>query len=195
MPPWRCSASPGFARAKIDDVARLAGVSKGTVYLYYDSKEALFREMVRAKVVAWLAEARGARARRTRDRHASSWSSWSAAMYVRMREERMTRIARVVQAELMQFPELARFYFDEVILRARRLIEQVLERGTADGEFRPSPHALRRARALLAARPHRPRAVLLPPIRSRRRSATSRRWRGCIDLYLHGVLARPAGRS
>ena len=46
----------GFARAKIDDVARLAGVSKGTVYLYFDSKEALFREMVRAKVVAGLAE-------------------------------------------------------------------------------------------------------------------------------------------
>ena len=46
----------GFARAKIDDVARLAGVSKGTVYLYYDSKEALFREMVRAKIVASLAE-------------------------------------------------------------------------------------------------------------------------------------------
>ena len=50
----------GFARAKIDDVARLAGVSKGTVYLYFDSKESLFREMVRAKVVAPLAEARGA---------------------------------------------------------------------------------------------------------------------------------------
>src|SRR5690242_1165593 len=47
----------GFARAKLDDVARLAGVSKGTVYLYFDSKEALFREMVRAKVVAYLAEA------------------------------------------------------------------------------------------------------------------------------------------
>ena len=47
----------GFARAKIDDVARLAGVSKGTVYLYFDSKESLFREMVRAKVVASLAEA------------------------------------------------------------------------------------------------------------------------------------------
>src|SRR5690242_714709 len=47
----------GFARAKIEDVARLAGVSKGTVYCYFDSKEALFREMVRAKVVASLAEA------------------------------------------------------------------------------------------------------------------------------------------
>ena len=57
MPPWRSSASAGFARAKLDDVARRAGVSKGTLYLYFDSKEALFREMVRAKVVASLAEA------------------------------------------------------------------------------------------------------------------------------------------
>src|ERR1044072_2397431 len=46
----------GFARAKLDDIARLAGVSKGTLYLYFDSKETLFREMVRAKAVATLRE-------------------------------------------------------------------------------------------------------------------------------------------
>ena len=46
----------GFARAKLDDVARIAGVSKGTLYLYFDSKDTLFREMVRAKVVTGLAE-------------------------------------------------------------------------------------------------------------------------------------------
>ena len=46
----------GFARTKLDDVARLAGVSKGTLYLYFDSKETLFREMVRAKIVALLAK-------------------------------------------------------------------------------------------------------------------------------------------
>jgi len=47
----------GYAGTKLEDVARRAGVSKGTLYLYFDSKEALFREMVRAKVVAALAHA------------------------------------------------------------------------------------------------------------------------------------------
>src|SRR3954464_6528854 len=46
----------GFMRAKLDDVARVAGVSKGTLYRYFSSKETLFREMVRAKVVSGLAE-------------------------------------------------------------------------------------------------------------------------------------------
>ena len=65
----------GFARAKIEDVARLAGVSKGTVYLYFDSKEALFREMVRAKVVASLAEGEKLRAHLRGLRPRSCWSS------------------------------------------------------------------------------------------------------------------------
>src|SRR5215208_3049991 len=78
----------GFARAKIDDVARLAGVSKGTVYLYFDSKEALFREMVRAKIVACLAE--GEALVRTHEGSARSLLvELVRGMYRRMREERM----------------------------------------------------------------------------------------------------------
>ena len=48
----------GFARTKLDDVARSAGVSKGTLYLYFDSKETLFREMVRAKILPAVQQAR-----------------------------------------------------------------------------------------------------------------------------------------
>src|ERR1044072_380059 len=47
----------GFARTRLEEVAQRAGVSKGTLYLYFDSKETLFREMVRAKAVAALREA------------------------------------------------------------------------------------------------------------------------------------------
>ena len=45
----------GFARARLEDIARRAGIRKGTLYLYFDSKEALFREMVRTKIVAAVA--------------------------------------------------------------------------------------------------------------------------------------------
>jgi len=127
----------GFARAKIEDVARLAGVSKGTVYCYFDSKESLFREMVRAKVVASLAEAE-VFVRTYEGSARGLLAELIRRMYRRVRREEMMQLARVVQGELPHFPELARFYFDEVILRARRLIAQVLERGVASGEFRPS---------------------------------------------------------
>ena len=130
----------GFARAKIEDVARRAGVSKGTVYCYFDSKESLFREMVRAKVVASLAEAEVFV--RTFDGSARGLlAELIRRMYGRVRREQMMQLARVVQGELPHFPELARFYFDEVILRARRLAG-------------PAPR--------LEARPDRPRRCANP---------------------------------
>ena len=122
----------GFARAKIEEVARLAGVSKGTVYCYFDSKESLFREMVRAKVVASLAEAE-VFVRTYEGSARGLLAELIRRMYRRVRREEMMQLARVVQGELPHFPELARFYFDEVILRARRLIAQVLESLCAAG--------------------------------------------------------------
>jgi AcrR family transcriptional regulator len=183
----------GFARAKLDDVARLAGVSKGTLYLYFDSKESLFREMVRARVVASLAEAEDFA-------HGYEGSARDLLiqlvrwMYTRIRGEPMIRISRLVQSELGYFPELARFYFDEVILRARRLVEQVLERGTAAGEFRPSTNGFA-ARGLSSLLVHT--AQLQCFYHSFDPSALSEEQaiEGLIDLYLHGVLARPADRS
>src|SRR6185312_10207179 len=93
----------GFARAKIDDVARLAGVSKGTVYLYFDSKESLFREMVRAKVVASLAEAE-AFVRTYEGSARGLLVEVIRRMYRRVRREEMMQLARVVQGELPHFP-------------------------------------------------------------------------------------------
>ena len=178
----------GFARAKIDDVARLAGVSKGTVYLYYESKEALFREMVRAKIVASLAE--GEELVRSHTGPARELlPELVRRMYVRMREEGMSRIARVVQAELMHFPELARFYFDEVILRARRLVEQVLARGVASGEFRPSALAFG-ARGLTSMLVHTAHAQCFFHQFDPQALGDEEALRGLLDLYLHGVLAR-----
>ena len=130
----------GFARTKLDDVARLAGVSKGTVYLYFDSKESLFREMVRAKVVAAVAECEEL-VRNYQGSCRELLVELITRLYYGLRNERMARIARLVQAELESFPELAQFYFDEVILRARRLVADVLERGVTTGEFRPEARA------------------------------------------------------
>jgi AcrR family transcriptional regulator len=179
----------GFARAKIDDVARLAGVSKGTVYLYFDSKESLFREMVRAKVVASLAEAE-------EFAHAFDGSARALLielirrMYRRVRRDQMMQLARMVQGELPHFPELARFYFDEVILRARRLVELVLERGVATGEFRPGVSGFA-ARGLSSLLVHTAQVQCFFQRFDPQALTEEQAVEGLIDLYLHGVLLHP----
>jgi AcrR family transcriptional regulator len=183
----------GFARAKLDDVARLAGVSKGTLYLYFDSKESLFREMVRARVVASLAEAEDF-ARGYEGSARDLLVQLVRWMYTRIRGEPMIRISRLVQSELSYFPELARFYFDEVILRARRLVEEVLERGTAAGEFRLSTNGFA-ARGLSSLLVHTAQLQCFYHSFDPRALSDEQAVEGLIDLYLHGVLARPADRS
>jgi AcrR family transcriptional regulator len=183
----------GFARAKLDDVARLAGVSKGTLYLYFDSKESLFREMVRAKAVASLAEAE-VYVRTYEGSARTLLVELIRRMYGRVRREQMTRIARVVHSELGHFPELARFYFDEVILRARRLVEQVLERGTSTGEFRPSTNGFA-ARGLSSLLVHTAQVQCFFNRFDPQALTDEQAVEGLIDLYLHGVLAHPADRN
>ncbi|HKT58718.1 MAG TPA: TetR/AcrR family transcriptional regulator [Gemmatimonadales bacterium] len=182
----------GFARAKIEDVARLAGVSKGTVYCYFDSKESLFREMVRAKVVASLAEAE-VFVRTYEGSARGLLAELIRRMYRRVRREEMMQLARVVQGELPHFPELARFYFDEVILRARRLIAQVLERGVASGEFRSSATGFA-ARGLSSMLVHTAHVQCFFHRFDPQALDEEEAIEGLIDLYLHGVLAHPAER-
>ena len=183
----------GFARAKIEDVARLAGVSKGTVYCYFDSKESLFREMVRGSIVASLAEAEAFV--RTYDGTARELLAEVARrMYRRVRRDQMMQLSRVVQAELPHFPELARFYFDEVILRARRLIEQVLERGVASGEFRAIESGFA-ARGLSSMLVHTAQVQCFFHRFDPQALTEEQAVEGLIDLYLHGVLAHSADRS
>ncbi len=183
----------GFARAKLDDVARLAGVSKGTVYLYFDSKETLFREMVRAKVVTNLEEAEEI-VRHHRGSARELLVSLTEGMYLRMRDAGMARISRVVQAELGSFPELAHFYFNEVILRARHLVQQVLERGVASGEFRPEALTFG-PRGLPSLLVHTANVQCFfhqfDPEALDDREAIE----GLIDLYLNGVLTPSANRT
>lgn len=179
----------GFARAKLDDVARLAGVSKGTLYLYFDSKETLFREMVRAKIVALLAESEELLAS-----HSGSYRDLLVqlvtGMFHSMRDQEIVAISRVAQAEFASFPELAEFYFDEVIVRARRLVEQVLERGIRAGEFRPIPHSFG-ARALPSLLVHSVQVQCWFRHLDPEALSDEEALEGLIDFCLNGVLVRP----
>jgi hypothetical protein len=94
----------------------------------------------------------------------------------------------------MYFPELARFYFDEVILRARRLIEHVLERGVATGEFRSNPHAFA-ARGLTSLLVHTAHQQCFYHPFDPQALGDEQALDGLLDLYLHGVLARAVEES
>ena len=183
----------GFARTKIDDVARLAGVSKGTVYLYFDSKEALFRAMVSARIVAALTEAE--EFVRTHQGPARVLLiELIRRTYTRLRGDQMARIARIVQGELGSFPELARFYFDEVILRARGLFDTVIARGIEAGEFRPEARAFA-PRALCSLLVHTAQLQCFFQRCDPDALTDDRAVEGLIDTVLYGVIARPAART
>jgi AcrR family transcriptional regulator len=126
----------GFRATTLEEVAARAGVSKGTVYLYFASKDDLFRAVVEAKVVTLLesveAMARTHAGTATELLHQVIRRLWGA-----MSRTDMVCMARLVQSELAHFPEVKRFYFEQVIQRHRRLLRTIAARGVASGEFRP----------------------------------------------------------
>jgi len=126
----------GFAATRLEDVAQRAGVSKGTVYLYFDSKEDLFKAVIRSGMVRAIEEAEklvagfeGSSADLLRQIYAGWWQNIGGT--------KLSGIPKLMISEAQNFPELARFYYDEVIQRGSRLFARALERGVARGEFRP----------------------------------------------------------
>ena len=125
----------GFAATRLEDIAERAGVSKGTLYLYFESKDALFKAAVRENIVPILerAEHRADEFQgSSRDLLVEILRGWWSAMH----ESRMTGLPKLVMAESSNFPDAARFYFDEVVRRVRGLFGRALRRGIETGEFR-----------------------------------------------------------
>jgi hypothetical protein len=149
--------------------------------------------MVRSKIVASLAEAE-TQVRTHGGPARALLADLVRHMYGRIRCDQMMRISRIVHGELGHFPELARFYYEEVILRARRLIGQVLERGVATGEFRPSPNGFA-ARGLCSMLVHTAQVQHFFHPYDPQALTDEQAVEGLIDMYLHGVLARSADRT
>lgn len=125
----------GFASTRLEDVARRAGVSKGTLYLYYANKEDLFKAVVRQTILPMIddaetsvAEFEGHSAELLRQVILSWW--------VRIGSTKASGISKLILAEADNFPELARFYQEEVMTRRMSMMSNMLERGVRRGEFR-----------------------------------------------------------
>jgi AcrR family transcriptional regulator len=126
----------GYAATRLDDIASRAGVSKGTLYLYFANKEELFKALVRENIVVLLD--------RFRREIADSDASASALIEQFLRSwwrdfgaTRLAGIAKLIMAEAGNFPEVARFFHDEVIQPNGELLGSIIGRGVERGEFRP----------------------------------------------------------
>jgi AcrR family transcriptional regulator len=125
----------GVAGARLEEIAQRAGVGKGTIYLYFASKDDLFRAVVQHTVVEAVmrfteAERAGGVEERLRGLLADFWR------YVR--SQSFQTMYRLVLGELSQFPELVKSYSQQVSGRVSAAVAQLLEEGIAAGVFRPS---------------------------------------------------------
>src|SRR5262249_10280287 len=128
-------ADRGFAATRLDDVAARAGVTKGTLYLYFRNKEELFKAVVRQELVPAIERAEAMVA----DSVVPSivLLEQLAGLFARIVSSRLSAIPKLVLTEAGNFPEIARFYLEEVVHRGMHLLRAVLERGIEAGELRP----------------------------------------------------------
>lgn len=125
----------GYAATRLEDVAVQAGVSKGTLYLYYESKEALFKAVIQEGIIPVIAENEAIAAQHT----GSSFELLQRLLdnwWTKIGQTDYAGIPKLMVAEARNFPEIAQYYYENVISRGRRLVGAALTRGIASGEFR-----------------------------------------------------------
>ncbi|MBE7941733.1 MULTISPECIES: TetR/AcrR family transcriptional regulator [Ramlibacter] len=125
----------GFAATRAEEVAAHAGVSKGTLFLYFPSKEELFKAVVRENISGRFREWNEAFETFTGDSAAMlhyCLDTW----WARVGSTPASGIIKLIISEARNFPDLARFYHEEVEVPGRQLIRRVLQRGVDRGEFR-----------------------------------------------------------
>jgi AcrR family transcriptional regulator len=130
---FKVFAAHGYEATRMDEVARQAGIAKGTIYLYFRDKEQLFRAMVRSLV------------QKRFDAMAGSFQGTGeellrellSRMYSQVvRNEKVRSIVRLLIAEGGRFPQLTEIYHREIIAPGMKAVRQALLRGIAAGEFR-----------------------------------------------------------
>ena len=125
----------GFAATRSEDVAARAGVSKGTLYLYYPSKEELLKAVISHNVVNQIAEGSEI-IRRFEGNSAELLAMVLLLWWERIGDTRASGIIKLMTSEVRNFPEVAQFYVDEVVTPSNQMLAQVIQRGIDRGEFR-----------------------------------------------------------
>ena len=124
----------GFAATRSEEVARAAGVSKGTLYLYFPSKE----ELLKAVIQHYIANEIAAGAQEAASLEGSTpevMSQLLVTWWSRMYESPASGVFKLVLTEVRNFPEIAQFYVERVIEPGEALVADLLRRGIERGEF------------------------------------------------------------
>ena len=130
----------GFSAARIEDIAKHAGLSKGTVYLYFSSKEDMLKALVRRSVIPIAIALKNIADHICDDCSDETASDLLRKMLMivgeRINDAKTGSIPLLIIGEAGNFPELAAFYRHEVIEVTMNAVGTVIERGVASGEFR-----------------------------------------------------------
>jgi AcrR family transcriptional regulator len=126
----------GFAASRTEEVAARAGVAKGTLFLYYPTKEELLKAVVRENLSALIAEGANVAGNFSGTTHellVLLMQTW----WERIGDTKASGIFKIIITEMGNFPDFARFYVQEVIEPSHDLFTGVLQRGIDSGELRP----------------------------------------------------------
>jgi AcrR family transcriptional regulator len=126
----------GFSATRAEEVAQRAGVAKGTLYLYFNSKEELLKAVIRHTLSSAVADGR----QRLLDHHGSATESLTELLptwWEEVYDSPSSALFKLVITEVRNFPEIAEFYAREVIEPGLAVIQALLQRGIERGEFRP----------------------------------------------------------
>lgn len=128
----------GFTATKLDDVAVRAGIGKGTIYLYFDSKESLFEEVVRRNLMppGDVAEQYRSCLEHFEGSAADMLANHFRHIYMVMKKEKVQPLLLMILGETSRFPKLTRFFFEEMISPSQALIRHIIAKGVTNGEFR-----------------------------------------------------------
>jgi AcrR family transcriptional regulator len=126
----------GFAATRSEEVAQRAGVSKGTLYLYFPSKEELLKAVIKQSLSARIAE--GAQlAAQHRGSATELLQVLLAQWWCQLYDSPAAGVFKLVVTEARTFPDIAEFYAREVVDPAEQLLYGIVRAGIAQGEFRP----------------------------------------------------------
>lgn len=129
-------AEKGFSATRVEDIAARAGVSKGTVYLYFESKQDMFRALVREGMAANLHSVSAMVAQHDGP-SADLLRLFLTTIVGAILTSPLSAVPKIIISESGNFPEIAEFYRREVISVGLGLLAQIIERGIARREFRP----------------------------------------------------------
>ena len=130
-------AEKGYAAARVDDVAARAGVSKGLTYLYYKTKEELFKAVVRNVVVRRLDSL--VESLQSSDLPAEAFIRGPLQQFMKsVPGSPIAVVVRLLIAEAPRHPDLVRYYYDNVVARGLAAIEEFVNRGVDRGELKPA---------------------------------------------------------